>query len=259
RMYATGDLGRLAADGTIEFLGRIDHQVKIRGFRIELGEIEAVLSHSDAVRECAVVARGEGPGGRRLAAYVVAEPGSGAEARDLRELLQESLPDYMVPPAFVFLDALPLLPSGKVNRAALPAPERRGPDADFAPPSGPTEELLAGIWAAVLGLDRVGAEDNFFELGGHSLLATQVVSRVRELFGVELALQKLFEAPTLARLAAVVEAAAGETRGREVPAILPLPREGDLPREGVPLSFAQQRLWFVDQFQPGSPMYNLPS
>ncbi|MCP4654965.1 MAG: AMP-binding protein, partial [bacterium] len=259
RMYATGDLGRFAADGTIEFLGRIDHQVKVRGFRIELGEIETVLSHSDAVRECAVAARGDGPGGRQLAAYVVTEPGSEVEARDLRELLQQSLPEYMVPSAFVLLEALPLLPSGKVDRAALPAPVRRGAEAEFALPGGPTEELLAGIWAAVLDLERVGTEDDFFDLGGHSLLATQVVSRVREVFGVELPVQKLFEAPTVARLAAVVEATGDEDRKRTVPPIRPLPRQDGIPRETVPLSFAQQRLWFIDQFHPGSPMYNLPT
>ncbi|MCP4659783.1 MAG: amino acid adenylation domain-containing protein, partial [bacterium] len=257
RLYRTGDLVRRLPDGVLEFLGRIDHQVKVRGFRIELGEIEAVLSHSEAVRECAVVARGEGPGGRQLAAYVVTEPGSAAEARNLRELLQQSLPEYMVPSAFVFLEALPLLPSGKVNRAALPAPERRGVEADFAAPSGPTEELLAGIWAAVLKLDRVGVEDNFFELGGHSLLATQVISRLREVFGVEVALQKIFEAPTVKRLAPVVEAAAVEGRGRTVPPIRPLPRDGGVLQEGVALSFAQQRLWFIDQFQPGRALYNI--
>ncbi|MCP4660645.1 MAG: amino acid adenylation domain-containing protein, partial [bacterium] len=253
RMYATGDLGRFAADGTIEFLGRIDHQVKVRGFRIELGEIEAVLSHSASVRECAVVARGDGPGGRQLAAYVVTEPGSATEPRDLRELLQQRLPEYMVPSAFVFLEALPLLPSGKVNRAVLPAPERHGAEAEFVAPSGPTEELLAGIWAAVLDLDRIGAEDNFFELGGHSLLATQVISRLRDVFGVELPLHQLFEAPTVARLAPAITAARA-LRGRVAPPLRPQARHADLP-----LSFAQQRLWFFDQFHPGSAVYNMPS
>ncbi|MCP4660942.1 MAG: non-ribosomal peptide synthetase, partial [bacterium] len=212
----------------------------------------------EAVRECAVGACGGGPA-RRLAASVLAAPGSEPRPRELSEHLQASLPDYMVPPAFVLLEALPLLPSGKVDRAALPAPERRGPEADFVGPGGPTEELLAGIWAAVLGIDRVGANENFFELGGHSLLATQVVSRVREVFGVELALRMLFEAPTVARLAAVVEASAAAGRGLTVPPIRPLEREGSRPPAAVPLSFAQQRLWFIDQFEPGMATYNLPS
>ncbi|MCP4662121.1 MAG: amino acid adenylation domain-containing protein, partial [bacterium] len=256
RMYATGDLGRFTAGGEIEFLGRIDHQVKIRGFRIEQGEIEAVLSRAESVRECAVAVRGEGLGGRRLVAYVVAQPG--AAAAELRKFLQATLPDYMVPSAFLFLDTLPLLPSGKVDRKALPAPEGGGPEEGFVPPGSPNEELLAGIWAAILGLERVSVNGNFFELGGHSLLATQVVSRMREVFGVEMPVQKLFEAPTVAALAAVI-AADREDRERRPPPIRRLPRQGGVPSEAAQLSFAQQRLWFVDQFEPESPMYNLPS
>ncbi|MCP4664291.1 MAG: AMP-binding protein, partial [bacterium] len=258
RLYRTGDLARFLAAGNVEFMGRIDLQVKIRGFRIELGEIETVLGTHPGVREAVVVVREDAAGGnRQLVAYVVRAPEVDLDTGDVRGFLAQSLPEYMVPSAVVFLEALPWTPSGKVDRKALPAPERRGPEDGYVAPVDPTEELLAGIWAAVLGFERVGVDDNFFELGGHSLLATQVISRVRELFGLELAVQKLFEAPTVARLAAVVEAAMGEARGRVVPPIRPLPRERGVPRESVPLSFAQQRLWFIDQFQPGSPTYNI--
>ncbi|MCP4662881.1 MAG: amino acid adenylation domain-containing protein, partial [bacterium] len=255
RLYRTGDLARHLGDGTIEFLGRIDHQVKIRGFRIELGEIEAVLSRSERVRECVVVTRTEPPGdgpapAARLVAYAVTEPG--IETRELRAFLQERLPEHMVPSAFVRLEALPLLPNGKVDRKALPAPERTGPDVGFAAPADPVEELLAGIWEAVLELDGVGVHENFFELGGHSLLATQVVSRIRDAFGVEVPLPRLFEAPTLAELAAVVRTLR-QQQGVAAPPMVPVARDRELP-----LSFAQQRLWFLDQLEPASPVYNMP-
>ncbi|MCP4662085.1 MAG: amino acid adenylation domain-containing protein, partial [bacterium] len=260
RLYRTGDRVRYLADGRIDFLGRLDRQVKLRGFRIELGEIEAVLSRHDSVRECVVVAGDEGLGGgrtepARLVAYV-APADAAPEPRELRTFLRRSLPEHMVPSAWVVLEALPLLPSGKVDRGALPEPEVSGADA-FAAPSDPSEELLAEIWAAVLGRDRVGVHDDFFELGGHSLVATQVVSRIRETFGVELALRRLFEAPTVAELAAAVRDLRGQ--GMAAPAMVRIPRDQQgLPREAVPLSFAQQRLWFLDQFEPGSPLYNIP-
>ncbi|MCP4661370.1 MAG: non-ribosomal peptide synthetase, partial [bacterium] len=196
RLYRSGDLVRWLADGEIEFLGRIDHQVKIRGLRIELGEIEAALSRSRSVRECSVLVREATSGDLQLVAFVATAPGSAADPQALRSFLQEQLPAYMVPSAFVALDALPLLPSGKVDRAALgrrPLPAQGRMGEGVVALSGPTEELLAGIWADVLGATGpacppVGARDNFFELGGHSLLATQVISRVREHFGVELPL-----------------------------------------------------------------------
>ncbi|MCP4661299.1 MAG: amino acid adenylation domain-containing protein, partial [bacterium] len=185
RLYRTGDLARFLADGNLEFMGRIDLQVKIRGYRIELGEIETVLGAHPGVREAVVVVREDAPGAdRRLVAYAVPTPEAELDAGQLRGYLAQSLPDYMVPPAVVFLDSLPWTPGGKVDRKALPAPERRGPEEGYAAPVNPTEELLAGIWAAVLDFERVGVDDNFFELGGHSLLATQVISRVREVFGV---------------------------------------------------------------------------
>ncbi|HYG63434.1 MAG TPA: condensation domain-containing protein, partial [Thermoanaerobaculia bacterium] len=250
RLYRTGDRARYRPDGNLEFLGRLDHQVKIRGFRIELGEIEAALATLPGVREAVVVVREDAPGDRRLVAYVT---GDAAAADDLRSSLQERLPEPMVPAAFVSLAALPLTPNGKVDRKALPAPEWQRAEESHLAPRTPAEEILAGIWAEVLGLDRVGATDHFFELGGHSLLATQVMSRVGEAFGVELPLRELFEAPVLADLAAQVEAARREGVARTAPPLVPVPRGGPLP-----LSFAQQRLWFIEQFAPGNTLYNIP-
>src|SRR5690606_8379588 len=195
------------ADGTLEFAGRADDQVKVRGYRIELGEIEAVLGRHEALRQVAVVLREDAPGDKRLVAYVVAH---GEAPRDLVERLRghvrASLPQYMEPSAFVVLEALPLTPNGKVDRKALPAPEGAAmPRGEYVAPRTPAEEIVAGIWAEVLKLERVGVHDDFFELGGHSLLATQVVSRVRQALEVELPLQELFGAATLAELAARVE------------------------------------------------------
>ncbi len=256
RLYRTGDLVRWLGDGNIEFLGRIDHQVKIRGFRLELGEIEAVLRQAPGVGECAVLARGDRAGSTRLIAYVVAaDPAPGAE--ELRGWLDERLPDYMVPWAFELLDQMPRTPSGKLDRADLgrrPLPERQRPEAAAAAGENPGEQLLAGIWCEVLGVERVGRDDDFFQLGGHSLLATQVVSRVRELFEVEVPLQRLFDAPTVAGLAAALEPLRAE--GRAVaPPVVPVAREA----AGMPLSFAQERLWFLDQLEPGTAAYNVPA
>ncbi|HEX2225105.1 MAG TPA: amino acid adenylation domain-containing protein, partial [Thermoanaerobaculia bacterium] len=187
RLYRTGDLARHLPDGNVEFLGRIDHQVKIRGFRIELGEIEAVLARHPSVRECVVLAREDSPGNRFLAAYVTGRPDAPPAPGELRSFLGERLPESMVPAAFVVLDALPLNPNGKVDRKALPAPERTGEEAEgFVAPGDPVEELLADLWAEVLRTQRVGKTSNFFELGGHSLLATQVMSRIRNALGVSL-------------------------------------------------------------------------
>jgi amino acid adenylation domain-containing protein len=203
RMYRTGDLARWRPDGSLEFLGRLDHQVKIRGFRVECGEVEAALLAHPDVAEAVVIAREDTPGDRRLVAYC--ELGAPHPVPVLRAHVQERLPEYMVPSVFVVLDALPRTPNGKLDRGALPAPEGR-PDLGVpVAPRTPTEEAMAAIWAGVLGHDTVGVEDNFFDLGGHSLLATQVVSRIRATFGVDLSLQALFEAPTVAGLALMVE------------------------------------------------------
>jgi amino acid adenylation domain-containing protein len=196
RLYKTGDLARYRPDGSIEFLGRIDHQVKLRGFRIELGEIEAVLSQHPAVSEVVVLAREDEPGNKCLVAYVVSEPKSALSTQELRGFVEEKLPHYMVPSAFVLLEALPLTLNGKVNRQALPAPnpvQREG----FVAPRTAAEEIVAGIWKQVLGIEQVGVGDNFFELGGHSLMTTQVISRLRQVFQVELPIRSLFDSPTV--------------------------------------------------------------
>ncbi|RPH56883.1 amino acid adenylation domain-containing protein, partial [bacterium] len=254
RLYRTGDLVRHLPDGDVEFLGRIDHQVKLRGFRIELGEIEAVLTRHPSFHECVVLAREDTPGTSFLAAYVTGSPDAPPQPEELRAFLGARLPEYMVPPAFVVLDALPLNPNGKVDRKALPAPERAGGEAEGrVAPGDLVEELLAGIWAEVLGIERVGVGSNFFELGGQSLLATQVVSRIRGVLGVNLPPRTLFEAPTVTELARAVR----EARCEEIP---PAPPVTPVPRESaLPLSFAQQRLWLVDQLAPDSPAYSMPA
>ncbi len=204
RLYKTGDKARYLTDGNIEFLGRIDYQVKIRGFRIELGEIEAVLNQYSQVREVTVIAREEQPGNPYLAAYIVAS--QAVTASDLRDFLKQKLPDYMVPGVFVFLDAIPLTPNGKVDRNALPMSDLNfSATNDFVPPATPTQADLAKLWAEVLNIPQVGIYHNFFELGGHSLLATQIVSRLPALFGVELPLRRLFESPTVAELAESID------------------------------------------------------
>ena len=261
RLYRTGDLARYRSSGDIELLGRMDHQVKLRGLRIELAEIEAALNLHEDVREAVVLAREDQPGEKRLVAYVVrgviatAEQDQARTLRSVRGFLKERLPEYMVPSAFVFLDALPLTPNGKVDRQALPAPTSARPESGetFVAPGTPAEEVLAGIWAELLGVEQVGIHDNFFELGGHSLLATQVVSRVRELFHVEIALRQVFETPTVAGLAQNIDLALEKTSGLVAPSIERVPR-GDL----LPLSYAQQRLWFIHQLDPNSPAYNIP-
>jgi amino acid adenylation domain-containing protein/non-ribosomal peptide synthase protein (TIGR01720 family) len=248
RMYRTGDRLRWKADGTLEFIGRLDAQVKIRGFRIEPGEVESVLTAHRDVREARVIVREDVPGEHRLVAYVV----GGAEGDVLRAHLHKTLPEYMVPAAFVGMERLPLTPNGKLDVRALPAPEMADEDRYVAPRT-PVEEVLGGIWADVLRLERVGIRDSFFEVGGHSLLATRIASRIREVFAVELPLRALFEGPTVAELAERVEAL---RRAGLPPAarLAPVERTGPLP-----LSFAQQRLWFIEQLHPGQATYNIPA
>jgi amino acid adenylation domain-containing protein len=263
RLYRTGDLVRRRADGAIEFLGRADHQVKVRGHRIELGEIEAALAQHPEVRQAVVAARDDLGGGRRLVAYVVPRAERGGEGGKaaagglparLRDFLAGRLPDPMLPAAWVVLDRLPLAPSGKVDRRALPAP-RTGEGAvpaGEADPSSPLEELLARLWEELLAVEAVGRSDDFFSLGGHSLLATQLISRLRKSFGIELPLRALFEAPTPALLAARVAAELAGGRMEPAPPLVPVSRSGP-----PVLSFAQQRLWFLHQLDPESPAYNV--
>jgi amino acid adenylation domain-containing protein len=207
RLYRTGDRARWRNDGTLEHLGRLDFQVKIRGYRIELGEIETAIARHAAIREVVAVAREDIPGDQRLVAYLVAENPPADWVDQLRAQLRAALPEYMVPSAFVVLDKLPLTPNAKIDRKALPAPERSASDeAAYVAPCTPTEEILAGIWAEVLKLERVGRDDNFFELGGHSLLAMQVAARVQRALAVEMRLSEFFVAPTIMGLAARIEA-----------------------------------------------------
>jgi amino acid adenylation domain-containing protein/non-ribosomal peptide synthase protein (TIGR01720 family) len=249
RLYRSGDLVRWLPDGNLEFLGRADHQLKIRGLRIEPGEIEAALMRHPGVSQAVVMAREAAPGDRRLVAYVVGAAGAAPPARELRELLAESLPAYMVPWEIVDLGALPLTPTGKLDRRALPAPESAPEPAERAAPRTPAEELAAGIWEEVLGVERVGVHDNFFELGGHSLVAAQIAARLQDAFGAEVSLRTFFEAPTVAELASRMESAGAS----EVPPLGRAPRGGDLP-----LSFAQERIWFLAQLDPESAAYHVP-
>jgi amino acid adenylation domain-containing protein len=247
-LYRSGDLARRLPNGDLEYLGRIDHQVKIRGFRIELGEIEAAIAQEVEVREVIVLAREDVPGDRRLVAYVVTDGPRAALVEALRGRLRDRLPEYMVPAHFVLLEAFPLTPNGKVDRKALPVPERSAQAASvFVAPRTPTEEILAGIFEEVLKVERVGVEDDFFDLGGHSLLATQLMSRVRRALGVDLPLRDLFNGPTVAGLAARVQ---GRGPTAAVAPLVAGPREGP-----AQLSRAQQRLWFLDQIEPGSGAY----
>lgn len=247
RMYRTGDLVRRNAQGALEFHGRTDQQLKLRGFRVEPGEIESVLGRIDGISQCAVLAQEE-RGEKYLVAYVVPEKGTALMAADLEATVRQRLPSYMTPSDFVILEALPLTANGKLNRAALPRRTAPGHDSDGRTPRTPVEELLCEVFAGVLGLEHVGVDDNFFTLGGHSLAATRLVSRIRAVAGTEIPLRILFEYPTVAGLAPHLEKAEK--------ALNPLSRQ---PRpEDLPLSFAQQRLWFIDQLEKASTEYNLP-
>ncbi len=249
RMYRTGDLARRLADGNIEYLGRNDFQVKVRGFRIELGGIEAKLRECDGVREAVVLAREDDAGDKRLVAYVVAE--TEVAAASLRDRLSAELPEHMVPGAFVMLDALPLTPNGKLDRQALPAPDGAALLAhEYEPPQGDVEEVLAAIWRELLRVDRVGRHDRFFELGGHSLLAVQLISRIRASLGVDVALRDLFAQPSLQALAEAV----GRARASTMAGI----RIADRARR-LPLSLAQQRLWFLDRLDQAASAYHMPA
>ncbi|HVT15608.1 MAG TPA: amino acid adenylation domain-containing protein [Thermoanaerobaculia bacterium] len=283
RLYRTGDLARRRWDGVIDCLGRIDQQVKIRGFRVEPGEIEAVLAACPGVRDCAVVARlqvsspahpitSPAPPIRSpaLVAYVVAAPAAGLREALVWEHLRRSLPGYMLPVACRFVESLPLTPNAKLDRAALAALDpldlleiTAGPPAqDYAAPRDPIEELLAGIWEKVLGIDRIGVRDDFFVLGGHSLLAARLAARVHQVFGIDLPLRTLFETPTVAGVAAAIRATlatrsprSDTVSGVQPPA--PIPRAGRGEGGPRPLSFGQQRLWFIYQMNPRSAAYNL--
>jgi amino acid adenylation domain-containing protein len=262
RMYRTGDLARRGKDGLLEFLGRGDAQVKIRGHRVELFEVETALARHPAVQQAAVTVRGATSGTRRLVACVVLKDGVPAPSfRELRTFLAESLPDPMVPTAWARIEALPLTTTGKLDRRALARIEPQDEAANvgdmggepFVGPRTPAEELLAVIWSEVLGSRRISAEDDFFELGGHSLLATQLASRIRETFGVDLPLRRLFEDSTLSAMSAAILSM--ESPVQPAPPIRPRPLSAPA---DLPLSFAQERLWVLHRLQPESPAYNVP-
>jgi natural product biosynthesis luciferase-like monooxygenase protein/amino acid adenylation domain-containing protein len=293
RLYRSGDIVRLCPDGSLEFIGRAGNQVKIRGCRVDLGEIESVLRSHPGVRDAVVVASSNDSTPAMLVAYVTLRAGEAPPARELEEFLKCKLPEYMVPATFEFLDELPLSSNGKIDRRALPAP-RCESGAPFAAPRTATERGLAAIWEELLDRERVGIQDNFFHLGGHSLLAARVLSRIERRFQVELQLADLFSAPTLGALAELIDAAAavGAEPGQEEPARMKLcrgsggepmpgdrdeppfpgsnepengesrhvlrPTTGNVPGEPRPLSFAQERLWFLEQLEPGVPFNNVP-
>jgi amino acid adenylation domain-containing protein/non-ribosomal peptide synthase protein (TIGR01720 family) len=256
RLYRTGDIARYLPDGNMEILGRLDQQVKIRGFRIEPGEIESELRRHPAVREALILTREEADRDRHLVAYVVPKHQPAPASGELLAFLRTRLPAYMLPAAFVTLEELPLSPNGKVDRSQLPAPDHARPllEGAFAAAGTPVQDVLCGIWAELLCLERVGIHDNFFDLGGHSLLATRVVSKVRHVFQVEMPLRTLFDQPTVAGLSSHLEQALRERSGLQVQPLLPAARE-----ERVPLSFAQQRLWFLHQLEPSGSAYNIPA
>jgi amino acid adenylation domain-containing protein len=251
RLYRTGDLARYRSDGNLEFLGRNDHQVKIRGFRIELGDIEAHLVAQEPIREAVVIAREDVPGNKRLVAYITLQSDVHMDTGGMRERLARRLPDHMLPSAIVQLDALPLTPNGKVDHKALPTPDAEAlAHRAYEPPRGAQEDLLANIWSGLLRAERIGRHDDFFELGGHSLLAVQLLSRVQATFHVALPLTTLFAHPTLAALSALISRADADA----LPPIVPIDREARLP-----LSWSQQRLWFLHQLDAAASVaYHMP-
>jgi amino acid adenylation domain-containing protein len=255
RLYRTGDLARWRSDGNLEYLGRVDRQVKIRGFRIEPAEIEETLARHPAIHEAVVVATADGSGDRRLAAYLRVAAGEPAPAdSELRRFSRDWLPEPMIPSAYVVLETFPLTPNGKVDRQALPPPEagRMRHDEFAVSRHGHVAEVVASIWGGLLGRARFDPEDDFFEVGGHSLLATQVVSRLRDAFGVELSLQELFENPTFAAVTGWIEERLRADTGVVIPPLEPIEYEGR-----APVSFSQQSLWFLDQLAPGQATFNI--
>ncbi len=255
RLYRSGDLGKFLPEGGIEYVGRADAQVKVRGYRVELGEIEAVIVELKEVREAVVVMRDDGAGDKALLAYVVLSEEAEHSVEELKAELRKSLPEYMIPVAFIRSESLPLTTNGKIDRNALPEYHVDESTAGASEQSlrTPVEEIVAGVWAEMLRLKEVGVEANFFELGGHSLLALRMVSRLQSAFQIELEVDAVFEAPTVSSLAAVIENIVSAGEGHTRPVIQPVSRDEDLP-----LSFAQQRLWIQDQFNPATADYNIP-
>jgi amino acid adenylation domain-containing protein len=254
RLYKTGDLARYLIDGNIEYLGRIDNQVKIRGFRIELGEIEAVLNAHPQIQQAVVIVTEDIYGDKRLVAYLVKSDES-LTNKQIRDFLKQQLPEYMLPSVFVTLDTIPLTPNGKIDKKALPIPDGVSREVEYIAPRTPSEEIIANIFATVLNQQNIGINDNFFSLGGHSLLATQLISRLRLAFNVEIPLRAVFESPTVTQLDIAIAQLRSQERGLILPPIQAI--EGD--REQLPLSWAQERLWFLNQLEGDSATYNMPA
>ncbi len=248
RLYKTGDLARYLPDGSIDYLGRVDHQIKLRGFRIELGEIETALSAHPHIRDNVVIVREDSSGDKRLVAYVVGD----MDVSELRGYLKQTLPEYMLPAVFIPLEALPLTPNGKIDRQALPLVTQGDSEEKYARPRNSIEDILSRIWTDVLDCQGIGIYANFFDIGGHSLLATQVISRVRDVFQIELPIRTLFDLPTIAEMGAQIESVCYEHKAQVMP-VTPVQRTGVLP-----LSFAQQRLWFLEQLEGPGAAYNIP-
>ncbi|MGE5400776.1 MAG: amino acid adenylation domain-containing protein, partial [Ignavibacteriales bacterium] len=251
--YKTGDLVRYLEDGTIEFLGRIDNQVKVRGFRIELQEIESQRKSYVGIQEAVVVLREDRPSDKRLIGYVVMGDAKQFDSLALQRYLRGRLPDYMIPSFIMKLDALPMTPNGKIDRKKLPAPDRENINGGYSEQLTMTEEVLVNIWADVLNMKSIARHQNFFDLGGHSLLATQLISRIRDAFNIELPLNSLFESKDLASMAEIIDASIKKDT-IQVQKVHKYHKNGN-----VPLSFAQQRLWFLDKLHPGLTAYNIPT
>ena len=254
RLYKTGDRVRYLQDGQLQYLGRVDQQIKFRGYRIELGEIESALSSHPLIEDCVVILKDDKKI-QQLVGYVQIDRKGSLTTNDIRQFVEQALPHYMIPSAFVMLAQLPMTNGGKVDRKALPEPDHHLPKSGEAvAPRNPVETVLAEIWNEVLGIDKCWVHDNFFELGGHSLLATQVVSRIRRIFRIELPLKDLFESPTIAELSRQIEVSIEqEQEGIAAPDILSFDQVSE-----IPLSYAQERLWFLHQLEPQSPLYNIP-
>src|SRR5688500_18348855 len=252
RLYRTGDMVRWNEAGELEYFGRNDQQVKIRGHRIETGEIETALLERAEVGRAVVLVREEAGRGKQLAAFVMSSNGVEPSGKELRGYLQERMPEYMVPTSIAVVSEVPLMPNGKVDRQALLSLSNAVPESEYEGARNEVEELLAQVWQEVLGIERVGIHDNFFELGGHSLLATQLISRIQIVFQIELPIRTLFDYPVIADLAHEIEATLKGGATLESLPLSPLPRDRELP-----LSFAQERLWFLDQLEPNNPFYNI--
>jgi amino acid adenylation domain-containing protein len=254
RLYRTNDKARYLADGNIEFLGRLDNQVKIRGFRIELGEIESLVNQHPQIQESIVIVREDVPGDKRIVAYIVFQSAAQISEKEIRDYLSQKLPNHCLPAAYMSLDVLPLTPNGKIDRKALPIPEYNLlSDNNFTAPSTATEKIIATIWSQILGLEHISIHDNFFALGGHSLLVMQVINAITQELSREISLRQFFQAATIAELAVIIDSASANTPSKI--SILP----GQINRNSAVLSFAQQRLWFLEQLEPGRADYHISS